>query len=1199
TNNIISIEENTNGVVLPNGNREKERWYQFKIPVENYDHKIGGIGDFRSIRFMRMFLSGWQDSVTMRFATLELGRNQWRTFNYSLTTPGENMPQQNQGLTDVTVTSVSLEENAQRSPVNYVIPPGVNRQQTATSQNQVVQLNEQSLSLKTCALQDGDARGIYKEVNVDMRQFSFLRMFIHAESQVGQTPVKNADVDAFMRIGSDFTSNYYEYRMPMTITQPAATAQGEIWPASNEMDITLQDLVNAKKERDAKGIPITQPYSVKDLKGNTIIVLGNPNIGGAKNIMLGVLNPKKTNQTAADDGLPKCTEIWFDEMRLAGINDQAGYAAAGKVSVQMADLGNVNVSGSMHTPGYGNIDQKIEQRLQDYYTQYNTSTNLSLGKLMPRNWGITLPLYVGYTQSVSNPKYDPNNGDVLVSDEMNIAKSAAAKDSIKNVTQDFTSITSLNLTNVRIQGNPSAPAKARMPWSIKNFDFSYSYNDQYKHNPTIESDHLITQKYGVGYAYGLKTKAIEPFKNSIRSKSKWLALIKDINLTPLPSTFTVRNELTHIYEETHVRNIDDGSGYKIPPTYYKLFTWTRLYTVRWEIMRSLSLDYSATNISRIDEPTGKINTKEKRDSVFDALKTFGHNTFYSQSFNSSYTVPLNKLPLTDWLGLRLGYSATYSWTGAAPVAYELGNTIGNTNTETVAGEMNMKQLYNKSKWLKAIDAPHRKKGSAGSKGNEISRPGGDSKKDEKDLRKKDGNSIDKAGAPGGSGTGGADDKNGAKSDTTKSKDKLKKAPVDEKEELKASFPTLDLSKMSDAQLDSLVEVQKELDRKKAAEEKAKKKKARKAARRLKRSRVPELSPAVEAIGRFVTMVNRIQVNYTQTSGTTLPGYMDSTRFMGINNYSQAPGYNFVYGYQPDNAWLARQAAANRLSKDSLFNGQFMQNYSRNLSGSASLVPIKDMRIELSMQQSFSKSHSELYADTGYYINNSLVFDHFNPYETGSFNISYVALHSMFNSTEVNSPIYKQFIANLPIISRRLGKSNPYTNGLVDPNDLNYQKGYTKFSQDVLIPSFIAAYSNKDAHSQALIDYTHKTISDNPFRYFTPLPNWKVDYIGLGKIPAFAKVFTSFKVSHGYTGSMSMNGFSSNLLFNDLYGLGFPSFIDPISGNYVPFFQVPNVTVSQAFNPLIGFDASLKNNLTGRFEVRQSKMESLSLIDYQI
>jgi cell surface protein SprA len=311
------------------------------------------------------------------------------------------------------------------------------------------------------------------------------------------------------------------------------------------------------------------PTKPKDSKGNTIVIIGNPNIGGSKNIMLGLVNPKKDNRSPGDDGLPKCIEVWFDEMRISGTNDQAGYAAAGKVSVQLADLGNVNLSGSMHTPGYGNIDQKIQQRFQDQYYQYNTSTNIALGKLLPRNMGVQLPLFVGYTQNVSTPKYNPFDQDVLLTHELSTAKNERARDSIKNAAQDFTSITSANITNARIQGNPAKASNNRMPWSIKNFDFTYAYNNQLKRNPVLEMDKLTTQRYGVGYTYSLKSRPIEPFKAAIKSKSKWLALVKDFNFNPVPSTFNMRNDLNRVTQETQIRNIDDGSGYKIQPTFFK------------------------------------------------------------------------------------------------------------------------------------------------------------------------------------------------------------------------------------------------------------------------------------------------------------------------------------------------------------------------------------------------------------------------------------------------------------------------------------------------------------------------------------------------------------------------------------------------------------------------------------------------------
>jgi cell surface protein SprA len=1312
SNYIINIEDTT--VLLPTGGSPvHERWYQFKIPIENYDHKIGGISDFRSIRFMRMFLAGWTDSVILRFATLELGRNQWRNYNYSLATPGENLPQQNQGLTDFSVTSVSIEENGSRYPIPYVIPPGVSRQITSVSSGQNVQLNEQALSLKTCALQDGDARAVYKTVNVDMRQFTYLRMFMHAETVLGSPIVNSGDVDAFIRIGSDFTDNYYEYRMPLTITAPGSASADIIWPASNEMDIVLQDLVTAKKNRDAKGIQTNVPYSTTDTKGNTIIVVGNPNIGGAKDLMLGVLNPKKSSTTAGDDGLPKCTEVWFDELRMAGINDQAGYAAAGKVALQLADLGNVNASGSMHTAGYGNIDQKIEQRSQDNYDQFNTSTNLNLGKLFPKEWGVVLPFFLGYTQSVSNPKYDPNDEDVLVSDELKAAKSSAQRDSIKNATQDFTSITSFNLTNVRIQGNSATPSKKiRMPWSIKNFDFSFSYNDQYKHNPTVAMDRLVTERLGIGYNYSIKIKPVEPFKNLIKSKSKWFALVKDFNFTPLPSTFTIRNDLNRANEETVVRNIDDNSGYVIPPTFYQNFTWTRLYTVRWDLTKSLSLDYSATNISRVDQPYGLLDTKQKVDSLLGRLATFGHPTSYSQTFNASYKVPLAKLPLTDWINVQLGYSASYSWTGAAPVAYELGNTIGNTQTKKFTGDLNLTTLYNKSKWLRALNTPPVNKTAPKS-----GVPGGGSQSDNKtikDLRKppaqgsllpgansgdvndagtggnaqggnnnpqggngQGSNGNQNAGGQPGGGNGTANSVNGntgnnAGGGTTagnntnnnpggnnppgnpgngngKPPDSTNVSPGNisnnnngagniagtgnnanngnngksnkntgntnnnagaqgtnngnnstgangvNANNFNSVFQGINTANLTDAQLDSLVQLQADQDAAKAAALRAKQKAARKAARKLRRAKMPTLTPAEDIIGHILTMVTHVTLNYTQTGGTILPGYLDSTRFMGVNNYSGAPGFNFVYGYQPDYSWLAKQAAAGRLTTDSLFNAQFQQTYSRNINASATLQPFKNFRVDLTLSQSFSKSHSELYADTG----GSGGFNHFNPYETGSFNVSYIALSSMFKNTDAGSGIFNAFLADGPIISKRLGMSNPYTNGTPDPANPGYYKGYGPFSQDVLIPSFLAAFTGQNPSTAALLDYNHDNITDNPFKFFNPMPNWKITYTGLSKLPFFSNIFSNFVINHAYTGTLSMNGFNSNLLFNDLYGLGFPSFIDSNSHNYVPFFQVPNVTISQAFNPLVGFDASFKNNLTAKFEVRESKMEALSLIDYQV
>ena len=1184
------VNQQTSTVKLPNGSYEQESWYQFKIPIQEYTHKVGSISDFRSIRFIRMFLNGFQDSVILRFATLELGRNQWRTYQYSLQTPGENVPQQNAPTTDVTITSVSVEENSQRSPIPYKIPPGVNRQLAAVSNGQTVALNEQALSMKVCTLSDGDSRAIYKEVDVDMRQFDYLRMFVHGESIEGSAPIKDGDVVAFIRIGSDFTTNYYEYRMPVTVTLPGTTDENLIWPAANNFNIVLNSLVNAKLERDKKGVPTYVPYQTKDDSGHVIVILGNPNIGDAKNIMLGVLNPKKTDLTPGDDGAPKCTEVWFNELRMAGTNDKVGYAASGKVALQLADLGNVNLSGLMHTAGYGNIDQKIEQRFQDDYYQYGASTNLALGKLMPKSWGVQLPLFIGYNENVSTPKYNPYDQDVLLKDQLNEEKTAYERDSMRKAAQDFTSITSVNLTNVRVNGNPQKKSKPK-PWSLKNFDLSYSYTSQLKHNPTISEDKLTNNKLGLGYTYTVKTKTIEPFKKMIKSKSKWLALIKDFNFTPLPSNFTFRTDMARTMEATTVRNIDDGP-YSIPTTFYKNFTWTRYYTLRWELTHSLSFDYTATNNSVIDEPLGYINTGAKQDSFYRAIETFGRNVAYQQAFNASYNVPLQKLPLTDWINLRASYGNTYNWLAASIIAHDLGNTITNTQTEQVNGDLNFVNLYNKMRWYKGLNAQNAKMPSLSAK-NGIQGPGG-----MKDLRPGQR-------GPGGGPNNGTPNANGSNGPGGSKGGSLSKNKTNSKDTnthavtyvYKNAIDSIirNAKNLTDHQLDSLkkLQAQNELAERKA--EKAKRKEERRLARLKRKNTIPELNTVEKIGGRLLTMVQRITVNYTENAGTTLPGFMDSTRIMGINTYSGAPGLNFVYGYQPNSAWFQSQADAGRLSTDSLFNAQLQQTFSRNISANATVQPIPDLRIDLTLSQSFNKTHSELFTDTG----GGQGFQHLNPYEGGSFNISYVALGTMFKNTSVGSSVYNQFLNSRPAISQRLGAMNPYTANTPDPTNPAYAKGYGQYSQDVLIPAFIAAYTGKNPSTAALIDYNDQNIQSNPFKYFYPLPNWRITYNGLTKLPAFSRIFSNFVINHAYTGSLSMNGFSTSLLYHDLYGLGFPSFLDSTSGNYVPFYQVPNVTISQQFNPLIGFDATLRNNISAHVEVRTSKIESLSMIDYQI
>ena len=163
-------------------------WYQFKVPVRQPTEVVNGIQDYRSIRFMRMYVNGWPQEVTLRFARLEFVRGEWRKYTQSLESPGVIIGN-DEDPTVFSVAAVNIEENGSRYPINYTLPPGINKEIDVASAN-LRNLNEQSLQLKVCNLRDGDARGAFRNVSFDIRSYKKLRMFIHAESSDPAHPIQ-------------------------------------------------------------------------------------------------------------------------------------------------------------------------------------------------------------------------------------------------------------------------------------------------------------------------------------------------------------------------------------------------------------------------------------------------------------------------------------------------------------------------------------------------------------------------------------------------------------------------------------------------------------------------------------------------------------------------------------------------------------------------------------------------------------------------------------------------------------------------------------------------------------------------------------------------------------------------------------------------------------------------------------------------
>jgi cell surface protein SprA len=703
--NYITDTYHATNIPLANGSKGNVRWYQFKIPVRTPDKTIGNIQGFTSIRFMRMFFKGFNKNVVCRFATLDLTRGEWLTYQYDLLQPGEYIPDNNQSKTTFEVSTVSIEENGSKKPIPYVMPPGVTRETNWGSTNQQ-QLNEQSMDLKVGNLVDGDSRAVFKTTQFDFRQFGKLQMFVHAEQTDRNQSVKNGDLTIFIRVGSDLTLNYYEYEIPLNFTAwgTSATNPGGIWPDANSFNIDLSQLVQAKENRNVamratgSNITMSTPYVENDGK-NRITVVGSPSISDVESIMIGIRNPKKTSQSVDDDGQPKSAEIWVDELRLTNFNETGGWAATARIAADLADLGRIQLTGSYTSAGFGAIEDKQTQRTMEATTSFGFNTDLELGKFFPEKSGIRIPMHFDYSLVSSAPKYDPLNPDVLFKDVLNTYASKHQKDSIRAISEEYTQRKNFNLMNVRKDRKKDKKPKI---YDIENFNISYAYSEVFQRSPDIAYD--LQKKYtgGLGYNYSVIPKAYSPFaKIKALNRHKAYRLISDFNINYLPRSFTFRTDMNRQFEEEQFRN---KNTFDIPMivNYIKSWNWTRVYDLKYDFSKSLKLSLVANANAYINEPPGLIDHSNEKQ-VWNQLFSFGTINTYNQQFSGTYDLPFSKIPYLEWMTLTAGYQASYHWTGS-PVSLqsEIGNTIENSATKVLNGKLSFMTIYNKVPYLKKM-----------------------------------------------------------------------------------------------------------------------------------------------------------------------------------------------------------------------------------------------------------------------------------------------------------------------------------------------------------------------------------------------------------------------------------------------------------------------------------------------------------------
>ncbi|MFT6204657.1 MAG: cell surface protein SprA [Spirosomataceae bacterium] len=1137
---------------------ENATWYLFRVPLRQFTGKTGDINGFKSVRFMRMLMTNWEQPVVCRFGTLQLVSNLYRIYPYELS---------NVGLAEIPepydakfkVATVSIEENGCDEQGNcnvkegrtpYVVPPGFVRDRDFTQIGNVFQFNEQSISLGVENLRDGDARAVFKNTKLDLNMYKRLQMYIHAETPKEVPFQDNYGVGAFIRIGTDTRDNYYEIELSdlqITVNQEGLQDATQIWPLENEVDFPIDELRNLKIARNLAGAGFTERFTKEVLIDGTafgangdersigvtrsykISVVGNPDLSNVLTVMLGMTNP------LSDDQQPKSFTVWMNELRANGFDQTPGEAGILSADIKLADIGTILLNGNFSTFGFGGVQDRISMRTRDNAYSFGVATSLDLDRFTPQKWGLSIPFFVSYDWQQVTPYFDPLDPDIRLRDLVNLKNQGLLDNFNKNGITDLNEYMDLivdrsvnrgfNFTNVR--KTRTDLSKKTHFYDLENFAATFAKNRSNRSNVLI-SDYTSEQaRGGLSYLYQPKPFVWEPFK-ATEFKEGRFSWIKDFNFAPKPSVVAVRSEYDRSFISTQYRN-DRLTTAAIAPNIQKYFLGNRTYDLQWNLSRSLLLNYNAVMNTIIDEPFGDIDTEAERDSLRGSIFSLGRPKEYRQSMDFTWRLPTDKIYLLDWVQADAKYNNQFGYRANSFGIREtfddgtegdlFGNYAENGREIGIRGRVDLVKLYNKIKFLKFANSPKAPRSN-------FTRAFGD----EEILE-----------------SGG--------SDLARTLTRL--------------LMTIRGINFNYSNIRTTV--------------------------------LPGFLPSPRYFGLsnefrfedalpFVLGSQRYKVDPTQPGGWLYEA--DANGWLSKNTQRNDPfiqsrqkRFDYNVNLEPFKG-LRMQIKGNYAKGDDY---QILYRPQTQGGDFEILSPIRNGNMSISFW-SFNTLPKRLKRNDDWQQND--IFDLFRSYRT---HVSDYFNTNLANGQENQFDVSSQDVLITAFIAAYSGKGLYQSDSSEQVNILN-------------------KYLDKNIKPFETTDGRRATFN-NLFRSL-PFPNWRIDFAGVEKIPLFNTIFSSITLSHSYTSTYNIGNFTSsldygnntldnytdllylNLLANDYtYGFRIGDVLN--TALYTPLFVMSTVSIEEKFGPVIGANFRLKNGMTGRLDWNLERRSGLNLGNLQV
>lgn len=728
--NLKPGSEGTYIVDKVDGNKQQDRWYQVRLPLKDWIRKIGGIDNFQNISYIRVWLSGYDKPFTLRFATFQLVGSQWRD--------ADNVDQE-QGPTqgDFNISSINIEENSQREPIPYRQPEGAIRATNRGRQRQTV-ANEQSIVMNVQNLAGGELK-MMKRVypgGLNMVNYSNVRMFVHGEGFEHR-----GDAEMVVRFGTDLTNNYYEYRQPISPTDPdfpfsnkpltdltdaeRRSEAEQIWLYDkNSMNIVLRAFNELKQLRDQEGGDPTEVFErnqnlLKDAPpGASVAIKGNPSLERIGEIGIGIRNPYDP-QNPDDGGISSLDgQFWFNELRVSGFDNKRGWAANAKAEIKLADFASVNANLNRETDGFGSLDSRLGQRRISDVFAYDLNSTINVHKLIPDRFGWNIPVTLSTRQSSSTPRYLPNQGDIRLSEFKNAVKARQditedQKDQLINQkikeSQTVTENYSVNVSNLTKRDSKLPIAK----YTLDNTTLNYVYNTTKRRNPEYIMQDNWNYSGSLRYDINFRTtKLFRPF-NFLR-EVPLLNPLAGLRLGYTPASINTSVGIDREYDE-QLRRITQGEeqsklrqshsftyhtqfglGYNLTPSIKTTFRSHSVFDLsRAGIRRNGPGNPQADSTNYSVRPSFDV----LRDLVFDTLSSRRSN--YEEAYTAGWQPRLSSIEGLDWVNYSANYGGGYQWRNS-PLGSGLGADISNNFSLNQSLNFDIRRLFNGMDWFRDL-----------------------------------------------------------------------------------------------------------------------------------------------------------------------------------------------------------------------------------------------------------------------------------------------------------------------------------------------------------------------------------------------------------------------------------------------------------------------------------------------------------------